>query len=461
MAIGDFSISKNGTAAAMASAATATHLTNGYYFLNLSTGNTDTLGEVAIICNKATYTMAVFRFNVVPGTVYAAIRTNAVNVNGGFLAATATTTVNANVGTTQPINFTGTAGSALAKSDAVDFAGTAQTPRDIGASVLLSSGTGTGQLDFTSGVVKANFVQILATALTETAGFLAAGFKKFFNVAVPVATVATVDQTGDSYGIVSSGTFGNAAIKGYVDDIGVAGAGLTALGDTRLANLDAAVSSRMATYTQPTGFLAANFTTSFGHLDVDVSSRMATYTQPTGFLATAFPAGTVASSTEALAVKAKTDNLPADPADASDIAASFSTVNATLATIAGYVDTEVAAIKAKTDNLPASPAAVGSAMTLTGDYDPAKTAAQAGDAMALTSGERSTLSAALLDLANGVETGVTLRQFARAVMAAVAGKSDGLATATAHYRDQADSKNRITATCDADGNRSAVTLDVT
>lgn len=55
-------------------------------------------------------------------------------------------------------------------------------------------------------------------------------------------------------------------------------------------------------------------------------------------------------------VKAKTDNLPSDPADASDIAASFGTVNATLSTIAGYVDTEVAAIKAKTDNLPDDPA---------------------------------------------------------------------------------------------------------
>lgn len=63
-------------------------------------------------------------------------------------------------------------------------------------------------------------------------------------------------QTGDSYAIVNSGTHGNAAIKGYVDDIGVAGAGLTALGDTRLANLDATVSSRgtsTLTQTQVTG----------------------------------------------------------------------------------------------------------------------------------------------------------------------------------------------------------------
>ena len=43
-------------------------------------------------------------------------------------------------------------------------------------------------------------------------------------------------------------------------------------------------------------------------------------------------------------VKAKTDMLPSDPADASDIAAAFGTVNATLGTIAGYIDTEVAAI---------------------------------------------------------------------------------------------------------------------
>lgn len=63
------------------------------------------------------------------------------------------------------------------------------------------------------------------------------------------------------------------------------------------------------------------------------------------------------------AIKAKSDNLPSDPADASDIATSFSTVSTTLATIAGYIDTEISAIKAKTDNLPASPAAVGSIPT--------------------------------------------------------------------------------------------------
>lgn len=50
--------------------------------------------------------------------------------------------------------------------------GTAQTARDIGASVLLSAGTGTGQLDFTSGVVKSNGTQWNGAAVTTplTAG---------------------------------------------------------------------------------------------------------------------------------------------------------------------------------------------------------------------------------------------------------------------------------------------------
>ncbi len=59
--------------------------------------------------------------------------------------------------------------------------------------------------------------------------------------------------------------------------------------------------------------------------------------------------------TEVAAIKAKTDNLPSDPASAATLASSFSTINGTLATISGYIDTEVAAIKAKTDTIPTWP----------------------------------------------------------------------------------------------------------
>ncbi len=50
---------------------------------------------------------------------------NAKNINN--IATTSVTTVSANLGTTQPVNFTGTGASALAKSDVVDIAGSAVT----------------------------------------------------------------------------------------------------------------------------------------------------------------------------------------------------------------------------------------------------------------------------------------------------------------------------------------------
>jgi hypothetical protein len=113
-----------------------------------------------------------------------------------------------------------------------------------------------------------------------------------------------------------------------------------------------------------------------------------------------------------------------------------------LAAIDDAVDTEVAAIKAKTDLLPASPAATG-------------------DAMTLTAGERNAVADALLDRADGVETGVTVRQSLRLANAANGGKTNGGGTSTFNVRDLADTKNRVVATVDADGNRSVVTRDLT
>lgn len=67
----------------------------------------------------------------------------------------------------------------------------------------------------------------------------------------------------------------------------------------------------------------------------------------------------------------------------------------------------------------------------------------------------------ILDRTDGVETSFTLRQALRLMLAALAGKLSGAATSTVTIRDVNDSKNRLVATVDADGNRSAVTKDVT
>lgn len=161
----------------------------------------------------------------------------------------------------------------------------------------------------------------------------------------------------------------------------------------------------------------------------DASDIAASFTTVNGTLTTI--AGYL--DTEVAAIKAKTDNLPSDPADASDIAASFSTVNSTLSTLSGYVDTEVAAIKAKTDLIPASPAA-------TGDVPSA-----------------ATIAAAVW--AHVVEGAYTAKEYYRLMASALFGKLSGAATTTVAIRDTGDTTNRITATVDAYGNRSAVTLD--
>lgn len=115
-----------------------------------------------------------------------------------------------------------------------------------------------------------------------------------------------------------------------------------------------------------------------------------------------------------------------------------------LAAIAGYIDTEIGtlqttatAIKAKTDNLPAAPAATSDIPSANANAD------------------------ALLDRADGVETGLTPRQAFRLVSAVLFGKVSGAGTGTEVFRDFGDTKARITATVDSSGNRTAITRDAT
>lgn len=70
-------------------------------------------------------------------------------------------------------------------------------------------------------------------------------------------------------------------------------------------------------------------------------------------------------------------------------------------------------------------------------------------------------AAGLLDLAAGVEAGLTLREALRGMVAALLGKVSGADTTEISFRDQADTKDRIVATVTADGNRTAITKDLT
>jgi hypothetical protein len=72
------------------------------------------------------------------------------------------------------------------------------------------------------------------------------------------------------------------------------------------------------------------------------------------------------------------------------------------------------------------------------------------------------LPAAILDLTDGIETGLTPRNALRLIAAALSGKLSGAATASVKIKNAiADDKTRITASVDADGNRTAITTDLT
>ncbi len=107
-----------------------------------------------------------------------------------------------------------------------------------------------------------------------------------------------------------------------------------------------------------------------------------------------------ATKTVVDAIKAKTDNLPSDPADESNTQAAFTTVNNTLATIVGYIDTEVAAILAKVNNLPSDPADASDIATLFGSVN--TTLASIQTALTTLSGYVDTEVASILSKVNAL-----------------------------------------------------------
>lgn len=81
------------------------------------------------------------------------------------------------------------------------------------------------------------------------------------------------------------------------------------------------------------------------------------------------------------------------------------------------------------------------------------------DIAALNNPSLSAIADAVLD--EIFEGTLTLRQGLRLFLAVLAGESNGGGTNTVNFRDNADALNRVQATLDASGNRTAVTLNVT
>jgi hypothetical protein len=187
----------------------------GLMQLELAAADTNRLGRMFLTITDAANHVPVFHeFMVLPAMIYDAFILGTDVLDASMTQILGTAVSSPATGGILDVNLKNIANAAVSTSTAqlgvntVNVGGTAQTGRDIGASVLISSGAGAGQLDVTSGVIKANLAQILGTALTETAGLIAAGFKKFFNVATPTGTVNSLPDAvaGAAGGVFIAGT---------------------------------------------------------------------------------------------------------------------------------------------------------------------------------------------------------------------------------------------------------------
>ncbi|ADV12940.1 hypothetical protein [Mesorhizobium ciceri] len=305
--------------------------------------------------------------------------------------------------------------------DVSAIAGTAQTARDIGASVLLSSGTGTGQISLTAGVAASNVTQFGGAA-----GAFAAGRPEVNMTHIAGSAVsATTAQLGVN--VVNAG--GTAWNSGAITANTFAAGALTAAKFAANA-LDAVWSTTTRILTAGTNIVLAKGTGVTGFNDLDAPG-----------VRTAVGMASANLDTQLAAIGNKTINLPPDPADASDIATATTAIFNRLGAPAGAsfsadiaaVKADTGAIKVKTDNIPATPAAVGDIPSAT------------------------TVATAVHDTV--VDGALTFRQSTRLQNASLLGKASGMTTATAVFRDVSDTRNRIVASVDADGNRLGVTLD--
>lgn len=147
------------------------------------------------------------------------------------------------------------------------------------------------------------------------------------------------------------------------------------------------------------------------------------------------------------AIKLKTDNLPADPADDSDIDAQLAAIKAETALIVEDTGTDI----------PATLAGLATSTALaTVDENVDAILDDTGTTGVLLS--TSALGSIFDDEA--VVGSYTMRQLLKVMAAALAGKASGGGTTSITFRGVDDTSNVIVATVDANGNRSAVTLTV-
>lgn len=316
-AVGDVKISKNnGTPAALNGSATLTHKEVGIYELVLTTSDISAVGHATITLSKTTYVAPPIRINILPAAIYDSVIAGTATANGVVLASAAYALGIDSAGKvatpdTQKVDLNTIKTQTVTAAAGVTVPSSIASPTNITAAtgVVLSGVTHTGAVIPTVTTLT-NLPAITTDWLTGTGVAASAVTKVQAGLATPTNITAASGVTLSSAGVqaiwdaltsalttvgsigkkLADWVIGTAQTGDSYALIGTAGAGLTAIGDTRLANLDATVSSRSTlTQTQVSGgaysLASASFVcgdTRLANLNATVSSRLAgtSYTAP-------------------------------------------------------------------------------------------------------------------------------------------------------------------------------------
>ena len=324
------------------------------------------------------------------------------------------------------------------------------------AGAIITSGTGTAQLSVSSGNVTLAAVThtgaTIPTVSTVTNGVTVTtnndktGYSltqtfptNFSSLAITASgsvTAGTVsDKTG--YSLSSSQTFSTSGSVGSVT--GAVGSVTGNVGGNvvgSVASVTAAVT--VGTNNDKTGYsLTQAFPSNFAALGINSSGHISRVTL----------------------VDTTTTNTDMRGTDSAALASAWT------ATRAGYLDSVLLSGSAnrtvKVTGTGAGHVAADLHESQPGSIHATTFDAGAIDAAALAADATTEIANGLLDLANGIETGLTLRQAIRLDTAALVGKLSGADGTTVTIRNVGDTTDRIVATVDANGNRSAVTTDAT
>lgn len=405
------------------SAATFAAITDcdGWYALTLTTSHTDTVGALDIMVNDDSLILPIFtRFQVVEEAIFDAFFASS--------AALAVGSVTGNVGG----NVTGSVGSiasggissssfASGAIDAAAIAANAIGSSEIADGAITAAKIADGAIDaatFASGAITADAIAADAIGASELAADAAA------EIADAVWDEdATGHQTGGTFGqaIGDPGADTNTIFKATVTDATNATVGLDVAAVLADTGTDGVVVASINNNAITAASIASNAIGSAEIADGAIT-----------------------------AAKIATDAIDADAlADGAITAATFA---------AGAIDASAIADDA-IDAGAIAANAITAAKIASDAITAAKIATGAIDADALAADAANEIADALLDRSAGIETNRTLRQGLRLMLSALVGKASGLETTTAVFRDTNDTTDRITATVDEDGNRSAVTLD--